>query len=260
MQDAHITKIREMEKSYTNERQTMQERTERRVNALEDQLKALKAEDEVLREDLKYYQRDNEKMVEQLQNLHNELDEKDDRIAKLCKAFGLQSETISETDLINSTSRIQELENELQVYMIHNDDLLKQNRELSDRVDELKAEAEQYKQRIIAEKRRRERHKSATTPPKHSHSRRRRSSADAKKKHNRPPVLATPIMTRKTEDGTESEGMEMDHVATAKSEDVIELESKSESSGDDDVFDREDIDGNSEDKAQSSMTANFAMY
>lgn len=218
---------------------------------MEDQLKALKAEDEVLREDLKYYQKDNEKMVEQLLALHSELDEKDDRIAKLCKACGLQSETASETDLINSASRVQELENELQVYMVHNDELLKQTRELNDRVDELKAESEQYKQKLMTEKRRKERRKSATTPTKPGHSRRRKGSA---KRRNLPPFLATPVMTRRTEDGTGSEGMEIAHASKSNENEADpELESRSESSdSEDEVFDDEKSEEDF--RAQSSKT------
>ena len=198
-----------MEKSFSEERQTLQERAERRIMALEDQLKAIKAEDEVLREDAKYYQNDNEKLVERLLNMHDEIKLKDERISLLQRACGLPSESVSETDIEMHASRVQELENELQIYAEHNQNLLEQNTELNDKVDEFKTECEMLKQKVVEEQRKRQRIKSSSTKP-HSARRRRESGEHSKRSgHLLPYSLATPVTTRKLLEGVEAEGLEI---------------------------------------------------
>lgn len=209
LQVEYNSKTKDMEKSFSEERQTLQERAERRIMALEDQLKAIKAEDEVLREDAKYYQNDNEKLVERLQNLHDEIKLKDERISMLQRACGLPSESVSETDIEMHASRVQELENELQIYAEHNQNLLEQNTELNDKVDEFKTECEMWKQKVVEEQRKRQRIKSSSTKP-HSARRRRESGEHSKRSgHLLPYSLATPVTTRKLLEGVEAEGLEI---------------------------------------------------
>ena len=153
---------------------------EAEIATLKEKVNILKSEGEQLKEDLKYYQSDNEKLTDEIDNLHTEITKKDKRIISLQERLGIPSDSVSESDLELHTSKIHELEDELQVYIDHNQDLLKQNTELQDRVDELKAECEVMKQKYMEEKRKRQRKISdpSQTPakPSTSHSKSRHRS------------------------------------------------------------------------------------
>ena len=148
---------------------------------LKEKVKSLKLEDEALKEDLKYYQNDNEKLVDSIDKFRNEIAQKDMKISLLQEKLGLPLESISESDLELHSSRTHELENNLQDCMDINEQLQKQNTELQDKVDELTVECEKMNQKYVEEKRKRQRRASDITKPQvsnphHKSSRHSRSS------------------------------------------------------------------------------------
>ena len=178
-----FSKQRSLETSLSIDHRTQQESLEIEIIKLKGKYHTLKSEDEALKEDLKYYQTDNAKLIESIDQLHNELAQKDEKISLLQDKLGLPSESLSESDLELHTSRIQELENNIQVYIDHNEDLRRQNTELQDKVDELMVECEKIKQKYVEEKRKRQRKGSDVTQPqttKHSHHHRSRHSKSSR--------------------------------------------------------------------------------
>lgn len=163
MKDGYSTKVKEIEKSFTNEHQSIQERTDHEVIALKERLTKLKNKNKALTEDVEYFQNDNEKLVVELQKMRSEIKEKEIRIARLHETFGIQMESPSDTDLEIQAIRIQDLEKDLNDYTQLSEDLRAQNRELKDKVDELTEECEELKMKVIEEKRKRQRHKSSVT-------------------------------------------------------------------------------------------------
>lgn len=214
MQEEYTSKIKELEKSFTDERQTIQDRADQDVINFNEQLKSLKNDNESLREDVKYYYSEYTKLVEEREKLCSQIQEKDRRIDMLHRVFGVQTEAASEADLERQASRIQSLESDLQDYVLQNQNLKEQNEELADRVDELKAECEQLKQKAFSEKRKKQRRRSETSSPtKVAPSRgKQKDFLDHKKRTHRilPSLtsLATPVNTRKLSVGATAEGVE----------------------------------------------------
>ena len=160
MRDDYSMKLKEMEKSFTGERHQLQEKAEQLVTDYKEQLTNLKDENKNLRNDLEYFKNNNTKLVEDLQSMRSEIKEKENRIARLHETFGIQMESPSDTDLEMQANRLQELEQDLNDYIQVNEDLRAMNRELNDKVDELKEECEEQKMKLIEEKRKRQRRKS----------------------------------------------------------------------------------------------------
>ncbi len=160
--------------------QTQQDSLGVEIAQLQEKIEAVKLENEALKEDLRYYQSDNEKLVEHLDQLRNEIGQKDHKISILQDRLGIPLESMSESDLELHTSRIQELESNLQDYVEINEDLQKQKTEMQDRIDELTIQCEKMNQKYMEEKRKRQRRAStsdAIQPP---------SSKHHKSRHGRP--------------------------------------------------------------------------
>lgn len=260
MQEEYSSKIKELEKSFTDERQTIQDRADQDIINLNEQLKSLKNDNESLREDGKYYHSEYTKLVEEREKLCSQIQEKDRRIEMLHRIFGVQTEAASEADLERQASRIQSLESDLQYYTVQNENLKEQNKELADRVDELKAECEQLKQKAVSEKRRRQRHRPETSSPTivaPSHGKRKDSLDHKKRTHRLLPSLAslaTPVNTRKLSVGANAEGVEEDVEVT---EDIDSGDITDVVPGDEEFFENESSDEIDEDVNAVSSKSYF---
>lgn len=157
MKEDHNLKLKEMEKSFTNEQQLIQERAEQETAILREQLTRIKNANKRLHEDTEFYQNDNQKLIDELQKMSLEIKEKENRIARLHETFGIQMESPSDTDLERQATKIQELEKDVNDYAQLSEDLRTHNRELQDKIDELSEECEMLKMKIIEEKRKRQR-------------------------------------------------------------------------------------------------------
>lgn len=135
-----------------------------------------------MKEDLKYYHAEHQEMLERIDKLHNTINQKDDKISLLQERLGVTSESQSDFDLELHSAKIQELEEELQVRVDHNESLRQTNTELQDQVDELKAECEKLRQKCIEEKRKRQRRASDVTDY-HRHSQQSKPHHHHKSRH-----------------------------------------------------------------------------
>ena len=164
----------------------LQDRAAKQIAKLEETLDTLKAEEERLRDDLKYAQEEVTDISNRLTQAHRELAKKDRTIDSLQRDLSIHSEFGYGGDINMQLSRISELENELSERASQNQELLERTRELSDRVDVLSAENEDWRQKYISQKRRMQRRRSSGSM-KHSdhqkqHRRRRRHSSDESSK------------------------------------------------------------------------------
>ncbi len=198
LESEFFSKQRSLETSLSIDHQGQRESLEMEINKLRKKLNTIKTEDEALKEDLKYYQSDNEKLVESVDQLHNKIAIKDEKIYLLQEKLGMPSDSLSESDLELHTSRLHELENSIQVYMDHNEDLRKQNTELQDKVDELMVECEKIKQKYMEEKRKRQRKTSEIAQPQTTkqHGSRQRSRHSRSSKSGRQLPQGLPIPNR----------------------------------------------------------------
>lgn len=154
-------RIKELERSFTSERQSIQDKAEQEVIILKEQLSKQQEKNKTLRTDFEYFKNDNAKLVEDLQAMRSEIKEKENKIARLHETFGIQMESPSDTDLEMQANRLQELERDLDNNIQLNEDLKSKIRELHDREDEWKEECEMLRMKIIEEKRRRQKRKSS---------------------------------------------------------------------------------------------------
>ena len=161
--------------------QTQQDSLEVEIAQLKEKIEAVKLENEASKEDLRYYQSDNEKLMEHLDQLHNEIGQKDHKISVLQDRLGIPLESMSESDLELHTSRIHELESNLQEYVEINENLQKQKTEMQDRIDELMIQCEKMNQKYMEEKRKRQRRASTSDVIQPSS-----SSKHHKSRHGRP--------------------------------------------------------------------------
>ena len=162
MEEEYRAKRKEMESFQAEEQQQLEERARRQIATLESKLKSVKADEEKAREELKHYREQKEWLDKELDHVQDELVEKNRKIEMLQQVLSEKSEGEGEVDITAQAARIQELERDLANYTDLNHNLLGQHRELSDKVDELKAENEKLRQKVIEEKRKRQRRKSAS--------------------------------------------------------------------------------------------------
>ena len=163
LKDDNISKIKEIEKAFTEELKTLHEKMETDTGNLKKKMETLRNENEQYKDDVKYYSEDNKKLVEDLQRMRYQLKEKDSRIAKLYETFGVKMESPSDIDLEMQAVHISQLEKNLEDYTEQNEDLKERNRELEDKKDELTAEIENLKLQIVEERRKRQRRKHSTS-------------------------------------------------------------------------------------------------
>ena len=204
--------MRDMEQSFIDERESLQEKASERIVSLEVQIKDVKKEEEVLKDDLHFYQQDNSKLIEELQMARSLVKKKEKKIELLQNALGFQMEVVSETDIEKQAAHISELEGHIQELEAHNKLLKEQNLELNDQVDEMKAECEAIKLKVTGEKRRRQKRRSGSiTPTKPSSAKKRRDREDTKRVQRKlPQLLATPVTTRKKSDSAKAEEENLD--------------------------------------------------
>lgn len=200
-----------MERSFFDEQESFQEKTSKKIASLEEQIKTLKKEDEVLRDDLRFYQQDNSKLVDENQIARSLAKKMETKIEMLQSALGFHTDAVSEVDIEKQAAHIHELEGHIHELEAHNELLKEENLMLNDRADEVKAECEALKLKLMGEKRKRQRRKSgSSTPTKPSSAKKRRDKDDSKRVRKMlPQSLATPVTMRRKSDGGEMEGPDM---------------------------------------------------
>ena len=200
-----------MERSFIDERGLLQEKASERIASLEEQINNIKKEEAVLRDDLHFYQQDNNKLIDELQAVRSLVRQREKKIELLQNAFGFQTDIVSEADIEKQAAHISELEGHIQEIEAHNQLLKEQNLELNDRIDEMKAECEALKLKVTGEKRKRQRKRSGSaTPTKPSSAKKRRDKDETKRVQRKlPQLLATPVTTRKRSDGVEAESLDI---------------------------------------------------
>ena len=151
-----------MESSFTEERQQIEDKARRQITALETKLSSMKNDEDRMKGELEHYIEQKEWLDKELDQVREELVIKNKKIEQLQQTLDEKSEGGSEVDFLAQVARIHELEIDCATYTELNEDLLESQKELRDKVDELKAENEQLKQKVIGEKRKRQRKKSAS--------------------------------------------------------------------------------------------------
>ena len=151
-----------MESSFTEERQQIEEKAQCQIATLKSKLLSMKSDEERMKGELEHYIEQKEWLDKELDCVREELVNKNKKIELLQQTLDEKSEGGSEVDFLAQAARMQELESDRLTYTELNEDLLESQRELRDKVDELKAENEQLKQKVIGEKRKRQRKKSAS--------------------------------------------------------------------------------------------------
>ena len=191
MQEEYKARKREMESSQAEERQQLEERAQRQIAALESKLKSMKADEEKVRGELEHYREQKEWLDKELDHVRDELMKKDSKIEMLQQVLSEKSDGGKEGDFAAQAARIQELEEDRATYTDLNKNLLEQQRELKDKVDELKAENEQLKLKVLEEKRKRQRKKSSSslrTAPSGSRGKQKQLSEKVKQRSRRMPA------------------------------------------------------------------------
>lgn len=155
--------MKEMESSMTEDQQKLEERAQRQIADLQSKLKAVKAEEEKVRGELDHFREQKEWLDKELDRVRDELMRKNKKIELLQQTLDEKSDGSGELDTMAQAALIQELERDRETYTELNENLLEERRELSDKLDELKAENEQLKQKVIEEKRKRRRKKSTSS-------------------------------------------------------------------------------------------------
>ena len=179
-QDIHNKKLKELEKSYQEKSERIQETAHQQTNRLKEKLDATLLEEGKLKVELKIAREEYEKTILQLQKA-NEMLAKQDSTLKALRAMG--SETMTDSNLQNQLIHVSELENELSEQTAHNHELQEQIRELKDKNDVLNADIEELKQKYISQKRRMQRRRSGQSTSQRHH-RRRHSSEKMKHANN----------------------------------------------------------------------------
>ena len=267
IQEEYQIKVRERERSFIGERELLQEKASERIASLEEQIADIKKEEEVLRDDLHFYQQDNNKLIDELQAVRNLVRQREKKIELLQNALGFQTDIVSEADIEKQAAHISELEGHIQEIEAHNQLLKEQNLELNDRMDELKAESEALKLKVTGEKRKRQRRRSGSaTPTKPLSVKKRRDKEDTKRVQRKlPQLLATPVTSRKKSDVTEAESLDitdegMETCPGLESEDPSVTDDTADSSIEAVSLDMEDFQTQTSENRSKETTATLGIF
>ena len=153
-------RVKEAERLQREEYQEMQDQFMNRMGILEKTAEKLKTEEEKLREDLKYAEKEASDVTERLSQANAELDQKDRFIDGLQKDLKLRQSEQGSMEDMSQVSRLKDLQRECSERAAHVQELQVSIREHQDRMDELVAEGEEWKQKYTAQKRKLQRKRS----------------------------------------------------------------------------------------------------